>query len=305
MGGSGARDRLCETGIGILGEDRDDVNGGERGVRTGGDGLLSTPNVHYGFLLRELVRRDFRGRYAGSLFGAFWSFAQPLWLLLLYSFVFSTVMKVPLVGERSENFGIWLFCGLLPWMALHEGVTRSATVITDHASLVRKLRFPSEILVYSVVASALLHEAIAACLFGLVLLGLGEGAWRTLPWLLVALPLQVALTAGLGLVVASVNVLFRDVAEILAMLLTAWFFLTPIVYPLGLASASGGEGLAGLLLLNPLTSLVELYRLAFLGGSMEPALLAGVGRLAAVALVAGLAGVWLFRRLQSTFVDEV
>ena len=76
------------------------------------------------FLLSELVRRDFRGRYAGSFFGLAWSFAHPLWQLALFSFVFSFVLRIPLTGERTEHFALFLFCGLLPWMALHEGVAR-------------------------------------------------------------------------------------------------------------------------------------------------------------------------------------
>ena len=117
---------------------------------------------HHLFLLKELVRRDFQGRYAGSALGLVWSFVQPLWMLLLFTFVFSTVMKIPLAGARTGSFAIFLFCGLLPWMALQEGVLRSSTAITDNSSLVKKLRFPAEILVLAVVLAALLHEAIAA-----------------------------------------------------------------------------------------------------------------------------------------------
>src|SRR3954468_22408286 len=91
---------------------------------------------HHLFLLKELVKRDFQGRYAGSVLGLVWSFLQPLWMLLLFTFVFSTVMKIPLVGVRTSHFSIFLFCGLLPWMAVQEGVLRSASAIIDNSSLV-------------------------------------------------------------------------------------------------------------------------------------------------------------------------
>lgn len=253
------------------------------------------------FLLKELVKRDFQGRYAGSLLSFLWSFAQPLWLLALYTFVFSTVMKLKIdqYGVGTSSFGIFLFSGLLPWTAINEGVLRSTTAITDNSELVKKLRFPSEILVLSVVVGALLHEAIAAGVFLVVLVVVGELSWTTLPWLLVALPLQVALTLGLGLVLASSHVFFRDTVQVLGMVLVGWFFLTPIVYPLAMVPPN----LAPWIEANPLTALVRLYRSAFLG--QELAL--GPGAVALVVLAGGLlaAGLWLFRRLKPAFVDSI
>lgn len=252
------------------------------------------------FLLRELVRRDFQGRYAGSLLGFVWSLVQPLWMLLLYTFVFSTVMKISPVGEaRTHHFSIFLFGGLLPWLALNEGVLRSSTAITENASLVKKLRFPSEILVLAVVLAALLHEAIAAAIFVVVLASLGELSWQGLPLLLIAVPLQVGLTLGLGLMVAAVHVFFRDTAQILGMVFNAWFYLTPVVYPLALVP----ERFRGWLELNPLTPLVGLYRQAFLGGSLV--LVKGTGSLALVVAVVLSLGFWLFRRLKRAFADEI
>jgi lipopolysaccharide transport system permease protein len=254
---------------------------------------------HHAFLLKELVKRDFQGRYAGSLLGFVWSFVQPLWMLLLFTFVFSTVMRIPLTGSRTGHFGIFLFCGLLPWMALHEGVLRASTAITDNASLVKKLRFPAEILVLAVVLAALLHEAIAAVIFLGVLAALGELAWGGLPLLLLALPLQVALTLGLGLLFGSLHVFFRDIAQVLGLVFTGWFYLTPIVYPAALVPARFRAWIE----LNPLTPLVELYRQAFLGGGAAPVPGTGVLALAAVVLLS--AGFLLFGRLKAAFVDEI
>lgn len=254
---------------------------------------------HHFFLLRELVKRDFQGRYAGSALGFIWSFVQPLWMLLLFNFVFSTVMKIPPVGTRSGNFAVFLFCGLLPWMALQEGVTRAATAITDNSSLVKKLRFPAEILVLAVVLAALLHEAIAVFLFLGVLAVRGEVAWGGLPLLLLAVPLQIALTLGLGLLLGSVHVFFRDIAQVLGMALTGWFYLTPIVYPAALVP----ERFRPWIELNPLTPLVGLYRQAFLGG--EVALVPGTGALALASVVLLSGGLYLFGRLKTAFVDVI
>lgn len=251
------------------------------------------------FLLKELVKRDFQGRYAGSALGFLWSLIQPLWLLLLFSFVFAGVLKVTLAGERTESFGVFLFAGLLPWMAIHEGVLRGATSITDSAQLVKKLSFPSEVLVVAVALAALLHEAIALGLFVVVLAVRGELSLGSLPWLLLAVPLQLALTLGLGLLLASANVFFRDTAQILAMLFNAWFYLTPIVYPKEWVP----ERWSFLIEWNPLTHLVDLYRHALLGGDQVD--LAGLGLLFGGCVVVVSLGSWLFRVLEPEFVDEI
>jgi ABC-type polysaccharide/polyol phosphate export permease len=257
------------------------------------------PLFAHAFLLRELVRRDVQGRYAGSLLGFLWSFAQPLWQLLLFSFVFSAVLRVAPTGEATGRFWVFLFCGLLPWLAVQEGVMRGASAVTDNASMVKKLRFPAEILVLSVVLGALLHEATAAAVFVAALLGVGELAVRGLPWLLLAIPVQLALTCGLGLLLATVHVFYRDTAQVLGMALSGWFYLTPIVYPPALVP----QRLQWLSAANPLTTLVGLYRSALLGS--RPPAPSSLAVLTATSLVCLLGGLALFRRLRPSFADEI
>jgi ABC-type polysaccharide/polyol phosphate export permease len=251
------------------------------------------------FLFKELVKRDFQSRYVGSLLGVLWAFLLPLWQLFLYSFVFSTVMRIPLTGQRTENFAVFLFCGLLPWMAINDGLVRSATAITDNATLVKKSRFRLEILLLAVITTGILHELIAGAVFAVYLGATGELGWRGLPLLLLALPLQVGLTLGVGLILCSVHTLFRDTAQFIGLALTGWFFLTPIVYPLQQAP----EPYRSWLEWNPLTVLVTIYRQALLAD--QPAWVDGTGRLALTTAVVLGVGVWFFRRLSRTFVDEI
>jgi len=255
---------------------------------------------HSVFLLVEFTRRDFKGRYAGSAMGFLWSFVQPLWSLALFTFLFSTIMKVsPGIGERTEHFAIFLFCGLLPWMAMQEGIIRATTSITENAGLVKKMSFPSGLLVWAVVLAALLHEAIALGLFLVVLGVTGEFSLSGLWILAIAVPLQVGLTVGIGFLAAAVNVFFRDTAQINGMLLQGWFYLTPIVYPLSLVP----EVFADYLGLNPLTVLVGLYREALLGGAMPP--LASLTPLVVAVAVSLAVGIAVFRRLKPVFADEI
>lgn len=254
---------------------------------------------HYLFLLRELVKRDFKSRYAGSLFGFLWSFVTPLWQLVLFTIVFAGVMRIAPTGERTDSFAIFLFCGLLPWMAFQEGVQRSATAITDNATLVKKLTFPAHVLVLTVVLTALLHQAIAMAVFIVFLAFGGQLSWSTLPLLGLALPLQVALTLGLGLLLCAVHVFFRDTAQLVGLIFLGWFYFTPIVYPIALVP----ERYRPLLESNPMTALVGLYRRAFLGDTLMP--VPGTATLAITALLLLFAGGWLFGHFKPAFVDEL
>lgn len=249
------------------------------------------------FLVRELVRRDLRARYTGSFLGLAWSFLQPVWQLVLFTFVFSTVMRVTPVGERTESFAVFLFCGLLPWTALHETLTRATTAVTENAALIKKVSFPSEVLVVAVAVSALVHQAIATLVFVALLAARGELAPWGLPWLLLAVPLQAALAVGLGLLLAGLQVFVRDVAAVIGLVLAAWFYFTPIVYPLSLVPSRFRPWLEA----NPLTTLVGLYRAAFLGNAPAGAPV----YLAVVCSVLLFLGVGVFRRLRPAFADAI
>ena len=252
------------------------------------------------FLFRELVKRDFQARYAGSALGLIWSLVQPLWQLVLFTFVFSAVLKFRLPeGEPIASFPVFLFAALIPWSAFQEGVSRSTTAITDNASLVKKLSFPPELLILSAIAGGLVQSAISAAIFVVYLAVAGDLSLSTLPWLLLALPLQIALTLGIGLLLAALQVFLRDVVQVVGVGMTTWFYLTPIVYPFSLVP----EWLKIWLSLNPLTGLVGLYRLAFVGGHFDDWL--AVGLLAALAVVALVVGRLVFQSLRPGFADEI
>jgi len=156
-----------------------------------------------------------------------------------------------------------------------------------------------------VVIAAVIHQAIAGALFLVALAIAGEFSLSGLPLLLLALPLQVALTIGLGFFVAASNIYLRDVSQLQGMLLMAWFYFTPIVYPMAMVRKVKDLGpmLEQLMLLNPATALVDLYRQAFLGGSLSE--VEGLASLVVCALVSLGLGLWLFRKLKASFADEL
>jgi lipopolysaccharide transport system permease protein len=259
------------------------------------------PSVDHAFLLRELVKRDFQSRYAGSALGFAWALLQPLWQLALFTFVFSKVLRMSLAGQaRTDSFPIFLFCALIPWIAVQEGISRSTTAITDGAQLVKKMRFPPELLIVSTVLSGLVQAALASVVLVGFLLATGRGSIASTWVLLLVLPLQLALTLGAGLVTATLHVFFRDTVQVIGIVLSTWFYLTPIVYPLSWVPEGVAQAVIGA---NPLSTVVDLYRQAFLGG--QPVAWGPLGALALTASVLLALGLWLFRTFKPAFADEI
>jgi len=252
------------------------------------------------FLAVELATRDLKARYAGSSLGILWAFLQPLLQLLLFTFVFSTVLKISLAGERGiDQFPLFLFAGLLPWMAMQEMLMRSTTVLTEQGALIKKLAFPPHILVASVLLSALFHQGVAALIFAAVLALLGKLHWTflALPFLMV---LQTLMVAGVCYLLSGLQIFFRDTSQMVGYLTQVWFYATPIVYPLSLIHR---PRLLALLKANPATPLVEAYRDLLLRGSLPPfrdlAVIGGLG------IVITCFGLWIFQRWRPQFPDLV
>ena len=208
-------------------------------------------------LLKQMVKRDLTARFAGTSVGALWSLIHPLILLGLYTFVFSYVYRVRLATADGVGFIPFVFCGLWPWMAFQEACLRSVTVIVDNGHLVKRVRFPSELLVISVIASSFVSQGV-----GFALLVLGLGIWQgglsaaALVLLVVPFGLLLALAIALGLLLCTANVFVRDVSQVAGAAFTIWFFLTPVLYP---ASMVPGP-LRAVLAWNPLTGILDLYR---------------------------------------------
>ncbi|MGH9341413.1 MAG: ABC transporter permease [Acidobacteriota bacterium] len=217
------------------------------------------------YLISELIVRDIRSRYVGSIIGIFWSILNPLLQLLLYTLIFSVVLNIRF-GETASTgqFAAYLFAALLPWMAVQESVTRSSRAFIENANLIKKLRFPLEVLPFSVAASAIFHQLLGSLVFALILLANGSLRVDLLPLFFILLPFQILLVYGLSLSVACLNVFFRDIAQILGVLFMLLFWITPIVYPK--SQAERAPAIFGWILnINPFTHLVEIYRFVFLG----------------------------------------
>jgi lipopolysaccharide transport system permease protein len=251
--------------------------------------------------VRALVARDVRGRYVGSALGAFWSVAHPLLQLVTYTFVFATVLKVRVTdaGGTDVPFVLYLACGLFPWLAIQEAVTRSATCLVDNPTLVKRVVFPVEVLPVELACSALVHQLIATVVLLAMMAVFGfppRPSLLAFPLLLVA---ELAIAVGLGWLVAALHVYFRDTAQALGVLMPIWFYLTPIIYPAHLVP----EFLRPVLALNPLTPLVAAHRDVLLYGVVPTGPGAAWLLIASVGVFA--AGAFVFLRARGEFADLV
>jgi len=260
----------------------------------------------YRGLIQSLVARELKARYRGSILGFFWSFFNPLLLLLVYSIVFKYVMQAA-HDPKVEPYALFMFCGILPWTWFASSLTESSGVLISGGNLIKKVLFPAEILPIVTVLSNMVHF-----FFGLVILA-GFLIWYQRPLNLselavfpLAVAIQLILTTALALLLSSLTVHFRDIRDILSNLLTFWFFATPIIYPYFMFTDADGKiaWQGQLLKLNPFTHLAITYQeiLFFNGpvGHLKLLLLLG-----AISVVFFFLCYWVFDRLRDTFAEEV
>ncbi len=246
-------------------------------------------------LLFQLVRRDFSKRFVGSAAGWLWGVVHPLVLLVSWVFVFQVCMRIRI--PDVENYPMFLFVGFLPWMLFSDTVQRSATSMLDHQNLITKTVFPAEVVPVSIFLSSLVNHLIA-----LALVLAGVGVWmQHFSFKVLVLPVLMFLLGlfaiGVAWVVAGLNVYIRDTAQVLSVVLTFWFWFTPIFITEDMIPAQ----FRVVLRINPLAYVVEAYRGPLLYGRL-PAL-RDVAVLAASGFAMFVAGGLFFRHLKRGFAD--
>lgn len=261
-------------------------------------------------LIMTLVSRELKARYRGTVFGFVWSFLNPLLLLTVYSIVFGIIL--PGSSGRVENaelvgidYAIFLFTGLLPWLWFNSSVLENANVLFIHGNLIKKIQFPVEVLPIMVVFTNLVHFVLGVPILILMILFLGKTISITF-WVFffpIAVIVQFVFTMGFGFLVAALTVHFRDLKDILANLLTLWFFATPIIYAFGSEVIQKNKTFTFLLSLNPMTHIIEAYHYTFVFGQLPH------WKKLPVTFVVGLIlfylGYLIFDKLRDTFVEEV
>ena len=259
--------------------------------------------LRYRELFGSLFRRDLRAKYKGSVLGVAWSLAHPVVLMLVYLLVFSVMLRIQ--AADHDHYWLFLLAGLPAWVFFATSLQSASRSLLENANLIRKVRFPRQLLPLSMVATQLVGFAVMlAIVAGLSLVYLPEA--RDTVWL--ALPLAalvVLLVAGLSLAVASLNAIYRDVEHLVAALLLPWFFLTPILYSLeGIPGVRDHPRLVDLVHWgNPLTPAIEALRDPLFFGELPAG--GDVAYLAVASLLSLALGALVFTRVDDRVAVEV
>jgi len=262
------------------------------------DDMLGMWSLRHLILL--MVKRDLLGRYKGSLIGFFWTIINPLGHLLLYTFVFSIILKVKFGGDGSTgNFALYLMAGLLPWVALSESLSRATTSITEQPNLVKRVVFPLQILPLSVVLSSLTSGLVGLSVLVVLAAVFGGGIKATVLFLPLILLSQFLFMSGLSWLLASLGVYLHDLKHMMALSLSIWMYMTPIVYP----SSAFPAKLQWMLWLNPMAGIVTDYRNILLKGVQPDWPMYAMYTITALAL--WFAGYYFFSKTKRTFADVV
>jgi lipopolysaccharide transport system permease protein len=261
-----------------------------------------TDLLRYRDLFGNLFRRDFQARYKGSALGVAWSLANPLLLMAIYVLVFSLLWQVT---DEIPHYPLYLLTGLAPWVFFSTSLSAAARSMLDHANLIRKTRFPRQLVPLSTVATQLVTFAVMLAVLLVLNMALIPEV-RDTAWLAIPLAaLFVCFVGGLAVAVAAANALFRDVEHLVGSLLLPWFFLTPILYSFDQIGAFEEHDtlVAVLRWGNPVTPPIEAIRAPLWEGTLPAAgdvIYLGVAAVAALAL-----GAWVFTRADDRIAVEL
>ena len=251
-----------------------------------------TEFLQYKELIKNLVIRDLKVRYKKSFLGILWALLEPLLLMILFSVVFSILLRI-----RIENYPVFLLCGILPWSFFSTSLSLSAGSIAGKGTLIKKIYFPREIIPLTAVISRLVNFLISLCLLFVFLIVFQIKFTYYLAYIPLILGVQLIFILGLSLFFSSLNTFYHDVGFIMQFILFGWFYLTPIFYPITMVP----EEYLSLYLLNPMATIVHSYRsIIFYGIPPDPFYLSIVFL---ISIFCFFIGIYVFRRLESRFAE--
>lgn len=254
-----------------------------------------------GYLLWQLVKKDIRQRYQGSVLGVLWSLIVPVLMLVIYTFIFSEVFQAKWNMDTTDTyqFALMLFCGLSAFNLLGEVMNRSTTLIAAHANYVKKVIFPLEILPVVLVLSALFHGMISFCILIAARLVLYHKLSPTIWQLVPALIPLVILAVGIGLAIAAICVYLKDVGNVISVIVTVLMYISPVFFPLDAVP----KDFRVICETNPMTYLIENLRNVTLYDRALDWKFFGISM--AAAIVFYLIGYTVFMRTKEGFADVI
>ncbi|HDS1234515.1 TPA: ABC transporter permease [Pluralibacter gergoviae] len=254
----------------------------------------------YRGFIRGNIKREFQAKYRNSLLGASWSVLNPLSMIVVYTVIFSQVMKAKLPGIDSQYaYSIYICAGILSWGLFADIITRSQNVFLDNANLIKKISFPKICLPITVIGSALVNFAIIFSLFTLFLIISNDFPGVVFLDLIPVLFIMMILAIGLGMIIGVMNVFFRDVGQFFGIILQFWFWLTPIIYPVTILP----DAIHKFLNLNPMASIIDSCQRILVSGA-SPNWMSLIYPLI-LGMFFCIIGLFLFRKHVGEMVDEL
>jgi len=251
-------------------------------------------------LIISLTKRELAARYRGSILGIVWALLTPVVMIAIFTIIFAGIFKAKFGMNSSQwDYALYLFCGLLPWNAFQESLQLSAGTIVAHANLVKRVIFPLETLPVSLSLAAAINQLFGTIVLVVAIAILRREVHATIVFLPLILIPQLVATFGIAWLVASLGVFIRDIVQGIALVLMAWMYLTPIIYPESLVPAPYRK----IINLNPFTALVRNYRRVLIEGSSPD--WTGLAYFSAFALLSFLIGYWWFARTRKNFADVI
>ena len=258
---------------------------------------ISLFSEHRG-LIRSMVRRDLTNRYKGSVMGLAWAIIHPAVMIVIFTVIFSGIFSARFGAEGGHlRFAVYMFCGMLPWIAFSDGVQRATMAMAENVNLVKRVIFPVEALPVNIALSALAQQLLGTIVLLAAALILQHKIHPTVALMPVLLVPQLLATVGLGWLMASLGVFIRDMPQFSQLVLSAWLYLTPIFYP----EESVPAQYRWLINLNPMAPLIRSYRRILLEGASPD--WRGLGITSIVAVVCFVLGYWWFERTKKAFAD--
>lgn len=252
--------------------------------------------IKYLPLLKKLTLREIKSRYKQSFFGFLWVVLNPFFQMLIMSFVFSNILKFENLGVP---YPIYLYAGLLPWTFFSTSLSSSMDALTSNASLIKKIYFPREIFVLSNLFAKAFDFFLSAGVF-LILMIYFKVPFT--PYMLLFFPIfavQFIFTYSISLLLASLNLFYRDVQYLFGLVLTLWFYLTPVIYPMELFP----EKYRFIFKLNPMSVFINAYRQVLLGGGYPNWNSLGIAVLISAVML--FISCKIFKKLEKSFADVV
>ena len=251
-------------------------------------------------LVFSLAKRELLARYKGSVLGIAWAVLTPVVMIAIFTFIFAGIFGARFGTSTSHwDYALYIFCGLLPWTMFQETLQQSSNTIVAHANLVKRVVFPLETLPVAQAFSSLGNQLFATIALLIATVVIQHRLHVTALWFPVLVIPQLLFTLGAAWLIASLGVFLRDIAQGITLVLMAWMYLTPIIYPETIVP----ERFKPFIKLNPFTAMVGNYRRIFLEGAAPD--WNGLLYFTGWAVISFVAGYWWFARTRKNFADVI